>query len=132
MLAALMPQQGHHTSHDRDVGRLDAPVGQVDACWRLGCPAHPDQDNIGLVQRSKALPVIMGHGEIQRLDAGEVPGIQLMLCAWPVAFLNPQIACKARHDRIKHRHRRHRQLATSTLEHLPQFRIDDRVQDKPR
>ena len=79
--------------HDRNVGRLDAAVGQVDRGRRLRRARHPDQHDIGLLQIAGLLAVVVLHDVVHGIDALEIFVVQLVLPARHVAALCAEIGC---------------------------------------
>ena len=77
-----IPGGGYRSGDDRNIGCLDAAIGKIDAGRRFRRAADAGQNNIGRSEIvGQMLAIIMAHGEVQRLDAPEIFGIEDMLAA---------------------------------------------------
>src|SRR5690606_19875423 len=74
-----------HTKHDRDVRGLDAAICKIDACWRLRRARNADKDDVGFFHVRRQLPVIMLHGEVERIDTAEIIRVENVLCTYASA-----------------------------------------------
>ena len=109
---------GHrHAEHDRDVGGLDAAIGEIDAGRRLRRPGNADQHDVGLVDLLRQLAVVMLHGEVQRVDAAEIFGVEHMLRADPAAGRRAEIGLEDGQHRLQHRHARQAHRRAALVDH---------------
>jgi hypothetical protein len=74
------------------------------------------------------LPVVMQHGEVQRVDALEILGIERVLRADPVACFGAEIGLQESQHRAKDRQAWHAQVAAMLLQALRQILVQQRVQ----
>ena len=65
--------------HQRQIRGLVAALGEIDAGGRLGRARDAEDDDVGRVQVLRQLAVVVRHGEIQRIDAPEIVGIDGVL-----------------------------------------------------
>ena len=68
-------RQGHFR-HQRQIGGLDALVGQIHGKRRLGRTGYADDDDIGLQKADRILAVIVLDGELDGFDPFEIFFIQ--------------------------------------------------------
>ena len=87
---------------DRDIGCLDAAVGNIDTGRSFRCPADAEDDEIGFVKIKRQLPVIMIEREIQRVDALEILLAHGVLGTDAAAGGRAEIRLKHVDDRFKH------------------------------
>jgi hypothetical protein len=70
-----------HTRNQRDIGRFDTTVGEIDRGWRLGRARNSDEDHVSIFEVVDMLPVVVQHGVVERIDAAEVFSVKRMLRA---------------------------------------------------
>ncbi len=110
--------------NDGNICGPDATLGEIDRSWRLRCTANAQYHNICFLEIFDTLAVIMGHGEIDRVDTPEIVGVESML----PANLRPrrciEILRKGGDDRIEDGQARNTHQLALRLELGAQFRID--------
>ena len=74
---------GGMPGHQRDVGGLEAAVGEIDRGRRLRGAADADQDHVGLLEVVRQLPVVVQQGEVHGVDALEILRVEHVLRARP-------------------------------------------------
>ena len=67
------------TGHQRHVGGLVAALGEIDAGRRLRGARNAEHDDVGRVEILRQLAVVVRHGEVQRVDAPEIVGVEHVL-----------------------------------------------------
>ena len=118
--------------HDRDIGGLDAAIGEIDAGRGLRRAADAGQDHIGLIEIIRMLTIIMDHGEVERIDAAEIFGIERMLAGKLRPRLGIEILCKACNHRIEDGYAGNGELGASLLELRPKIGIDQGEENDAR
>ena len=114
--------------HDRDIGRLDPAIGEIEAGRRLGRARHPDDDDIGVVEILRRLTVVVAQHELDGVDPREVIGVERMLTAGlPGDRARAEIARQRREDRFEHRNAGHADSLTALGELSAPVGIDQRV-----
>ena len=115
--------------HQRQVGGLVAALGEIDAGRRLGGARDAENDDVGGVEVLRQLAVVVGHGEVERVDAAEVVGIDDVLAGHDRRLRRAEVGFEHLHDRLQHVQRRHLELAAALLDLLDQLLVDDGVED---
>src|SRR5690606_28753188 len=129
----LVEQLGQsNTGHDRDIGSLDAAIGEIDASRGFRRAADADQNDVGLIKVARYLTVVMHHREIQRFDAFEIVGVEHMLSANAARQTNVEIGLKHLENGIEDIDARNCHVATGSLEPSRNLRINQRVEDNAR
>ncbi len=118
--------------HQRQVRGLVAALRQIDAGRRLGRARDAEDDDVGAIQVLRQLAVVVRHGEIERIDAGEVVGVEQMLAGHDGRLRRAEIGFEHLHDRLEHVQARHLELAAAPLDLLDQLLLDDGVEDDAR
>src|SRR5260370_20777838 len=113
------------------IGRLNAPVGQIETSRRLRGARYADETDIGIVETPTRLAVIMIEGKGNRIDAREILAVEQMLFARHPPTLPMKIGSQCADDRIANRAGRHLQPAAALLQQLAKSVIDHREQDDP-
>ena len=114
-----------NTRHDRNIGRFNSTIGEINAGRSLGRAADSGQDHISRVKVVSMLAVVMKHRKIQCIDAAEVFGIECVLTADLGPRLGIEILREACDYRVKDRDAGHRQLSAAALELAAQILVDD-------
>src|SRR5690349_96718 len=65
--------------YDRYICGPDTALCEIDGCRCLRSSAYPDDHHLGLFKILGVLAIVMGHGEIQRIDPLEIIRVQSML-----------------------------------------------------
>ena len=99
--------------HQRYVRGLDAAIGEINAGRGFRGSRHPHQDHVGLLEILRVLPVVVHHGEIQRVDAAEIIGVQRVLAAYPRCRFGSEITLKKTKYRPQNGQARQAQLAAA-------------------
>ena len=107
--------------HQRQVGGLVAALGQIDAGGRLGGAGDAEDDDVGRVQVLRQLAVVVRHGEIERIDAPEIVGIDHVLAGHDRRLRRAEVGFEHLHDRLQHVQARHLELAAAALDLLDQL-----------
>ncbi len=121
-----------HARHQRQVGGLEAAIGEVDRGRRLRRPADAEQDHVGLLQIVRQVAVVVGQREVHRVDALEVLGVQHVLGAGPRRGLGAQIGAQQVVDRPQDRQAGRAGLAGHLLQPLAEIAPHQRVEDEAR
>ena len=74
---------GGTPGHERDVGGLDAAIGEIDGGRRLRGAADAHQDHVGLLEIVRQMPVIVQEREVHGVDALEIFRVEHVLRAGP-------------------------------------------------
>ena len=115
--------------HQRQVRGLIAALGKIDAGRRLGRARDAEQNDVGGVQILRQAAVIVGHREVQRVDAAEIVGVEHVLSGDCRRLRCAEIALEHLHDRLQDVQARNLQLAAAALQLLRQLLIDNRIED---
>ena len=107
--------------HQRQVGGLVAALGEIDAGRRLGGAGDAEDDDVGGVEVLRQLAVVVRHGEVERIDAAEIVGIDDVLAGDDRRLRRAEIGLEHLHDRLQHVQRRHLELAATALDLLDQL-----------
>ena len=109
-----------HARHQRNVGGLDAAVGEIDRGRRLRGPRHPDQDDIGILEIVGELAVVVHHGVVERVDPLEVFGIEDVLRADLMGRFGAEIGLEQPQHRPEDRQTGQAELAALVLQPVDQ------------
>lgn len=93
-----------YAGNDRNIRRLDAPLGEIDRGGCLGGAADAEDDNLGLVEVLGALAIIVAHGEVESVDPLEVVRVKGMLSCHLRCGGRVEVFRKDRNYRIENRH----------------------------
>ena len=85
-----------HVRHDRDVGGLIAAIGEIDAGRGLRGAAHPQENDIGMLQIFRRLTVVADHAEVERIDPLEIVGVEHVLRAGSRRRVLPEVGFEQR------------------------------------
>ena len=96
---------------------------------RLGGARDAEDDDVGGVEVLRQLAVVVGHGEVERVDAAEVVGIDDVLAGHHRRLRRAEVGFEHVHDRLQDVQRRHLQVAAALLDLLDQLLVDDGVED---
>ena len=88
--------------HQRQVGGLVAALGEIDAGRRLGGARDAEDDDVGGVEVLRQLAVVVRHGEVERVDAAEVVGVDDVLAGDDRRLRRAEIGFEHLHDRLQH------------------------------
>ena len=102
MLGGFEFGRQRNARHDRDVGGLDAAVGEIDRGRRLRRAADADQHDVGFLDRTGELAVVVDHGEVERIDAAEVFRIENVLGADAARAGRAEVGLQHLQDRLEH------------------------------
>ena len=99
---------------------LIAAIGEIDAGRGLRGAADADEQNIGIVEILRKMPVVVQHGEVERLDAAEIVGIEHMLAGDRRRRRRAEIGFEHLQDALQHRNARNVQPFAGLLDLLGQ------------
>ena len=123
---------GHrHAGHERYVGGLHAAIGQIDRGRRLGRAGYSHQNHLGMFQVLGVLTVVVEHGEIQRIDALEIFGIERVLGADAGRRFRSEVGLKQAQDRTEDIEIRHAEFPAFRLQPLQKLAIEQGVEHNP-
>ena len=117
-----------HAGDERDIGGLEAAIGEVDGGRRLRGAAHADQDYIGFVEIVRQVPVIVEEGEVHGVDALEIFRVQHVLRTGPRRRMGAEIGREQGMDRLEHREMRRARVAANLFQPVRQVLLDQGVQ----
>ena len=80
----------------------------------------------------RQLAVVVGHGEIEGIDAGKIVGVEQMLAGNDRRLGRAEIGFEHLHDRLEHMQARHLEFAAAALDFLDQLFLDDGIEDDAR
>ena len=115
---------------DRYVGDLEALVREEDGKWRLGCPRDAHENNVGLAQQSRLLPVVGLDRELDGLDAAEVVLVRLVEPAGHLGWPRAQEALETMEERCQEVHRLHALFRCDRLTLTPHVFLHKRRHDQ--
>src|SRR5271166_5119804 len=113
----------------RDIGRLVAAVGEIDAGRGLRGAAHADQDNVSSVEVFRQLPVVAHHGEVERVDTLEIVGVEHVLRAGAWRRALSKIGLEKVEDRTEDGKAWRPRRLTALLEPARQVGVDEREEN---
>ena len=91
---------------------------------------YPGTDDVGVFPFLPGNAVIVGNGELDRIDAGEISVIQRMLAPWPALRLLAEDIFQRIRDRIKRGNHRQAEAAALFLQQRKQtFLLGDQPVD---
>ena len=114
-----------HIWNDRNIGRLVSPIRQIDARRRFGGSRYAGEDDVGLFPIFPADPVVMCDGELDRLDAREIGGIERMLTARSRLGFLPEHARQGVGYRVERGNKRQALSLGAALETCAQLTVDE-------
>ena len=105
-----------HAGDERDVGGLDAAVGEIDRGRRLGGPADAHQHHVGLLEIVRQMPVVVHEREVHGVDALEILRVEHVLRARPGGRGRAEIGLQQGVHRLEHREVRRARRPADLLE----------------
>ena len=125
---ALEHRRQRHAGHQRNVGGLDAAVGEIDRRRRLRGAADAEQHHVGLLEVVRQLPVIVQQREVHRVDALEIFRVEHVLRAGPRRRRGAEIGLQQRVHRREHRQMRRARRRGRPPRAGSRDRLDERVE----
>ena len=117
--------------YQRHGGRAHTAVGEINAGRRLGGPRWADQDDVGILQVVRRLPVIMRQRVMHGIDSVEITFVELMLAARPLLALGMKMDGKHAHRLVENADAGQLQPAAMVADEIAQFLVDQRIKDGP-
>ena len=118
-----------HVRHERDVGGLIAAIGKIDAGRGLRCAAHPEQNDVRMVEIFRRLTVIAHHAEIERVDPLEIIGVEHVLRAGARRGVLSEVGFEQRQDWSQDRQARRARCFAAFFKPLRKIGIDQRKEN---
>ena len=116
--------------HKGNIDGLVPFVGQIDAGGCLGRARHTYKDDVRLRHVLRQLAIVMRHGELQRINAFKIMGVQFMLPSRFVRCLHTKIRPQKIDHGVKNRQDRQAGIHRFPLQRVPDLGVDQCIHDK--